>query len=245
MKRLFLTAALVLSLSPLAFAEATKNACTQKSLRVLYDQKVKQGADVTHLQQKTWWKSCPLSTRKSVYAGLFAPTAISSSSASLSSSIHTPFVQSNLPILRKAPELQRLGQWFNSDPLTMASLKGKVVLVHFWTFECINCIHSLPAIQGYADKYKDKPFVVLGVHSPEFTVEKSAQNLKNAIKKRGLTYPVVQDNDFATWNAFGNRYWPAAYIIDAEGNIRYEHFGEGEYDTMDRAIRDLLGEVGA
>ena len=152
--------------------------------------------------------------------------------------------KSDLPILGPAPELQGLGNWHNSAPLTMEGLRGKVVLVHFWTFECINCIHSLPSIQGYWEKYKDKPFVVIGVHTPEFTAEKLDANLTNAIQKRGLTYPVVQDNDFKTWNAFGNQYWPAAYIIDAEGNIRYEHFGEGEYDTMDQNIHDLLAEIG-
>ncbi|MBI1812313.1 redoxin domain-containing protein [Candidatus Peregrinibacteria bacterium] len=245
MQKLFLIVALLFVIVPLTLVKAAKTRCTAERLRATYQQNIQRGAEVTHLQRKTWWRNCPLSIRKSVYAGLFAPAQISSSSVSVSSSRHTLSVQSDLPILGKAPELQGLGQWFNSDPLTIASLRGKVVLVHFWTFECINCIHTLPAIQGYWDKYREKPFVVLGVHTPEFTFEKSADHLRDAIKKDGLTYPVVQDNDFATWNAFGNQYWPAAYIIDTQGTIRYEHFGEGEYETMDKAIHDLLGEAGA
>ncbi len=242
MKKLCLTLALLAFVPSTALAVVTKRGCTDTSLRSVYQHMQKQRQDVTHLQQKAWWKNCPLSVRKTVYATLFSSPSVSSS---LSSPVSSPRVKSDLPILGQAPELKGLGRWFNSDPLTIASLKGKVILVHFWTFECINCIHTLPAIQGYWEKYREKPFVILGVHTPEFTFEKSADHLRDAIKKDGLTYPVVQDNDFATWNAFGNQYWPAAYIIDAQGNIRYQHFGEGEYDTMDKVIRDLLREIGA
>ncbi len=150
-----------------------------------------------------------------------------------------------LPRLIRAPEFAVLGPWHNSEPFTLASLKGKVVLVDFWTYSCINCIRTLPYLQGYWDKFKDTDkFILIGVHSPEFTFEKSQKNVAMAIKEHGLTYPSAQDNDFATWGAFANRYWPAKYLIDAEGYIRYTHFGEGDYEETDRAIQSLLKEIG-
>lgn len=168
-----------------------------------------------------------------------------SSSSFVSSSVSMAPVLSDLPKLSRAPEFASKGPWHNSQPLTMAGLKGKVVLVDFWTYSCINCIRTLPYIQGYWEKYaKTGKFVVVGVHSPEFVFEQSEQNVKGAIKKYGLTYPVVQDNDFGTWNAFANRYWPAKYLIDADGYIRYEHFGEGNYGETDEAIASLLSELG-
>jgi cytochrome c biogenesis protein CcdA/thiol-disulfide isomerase/thioredoxin len=155
-------------------------------------------------------------------------------------------VGSSLPILRKAPDsFIGLGTWHNSAPLTLESLRGKVVLIDFWTYSCINCIRTLPYIEAYAEKYKNQPFVLIGIHTPEFTFEKSATNVSAAIKKYGLTYPVAQDNDFQTWNAFDNHYWPAKYLIDANGNIRYQHFGEGNYQETDEAIAALLSEIGA
>jgi sulfite exporter TauE/SafE/thiol-disulfide isomerase/thioredoxin len=161
-------------------------------------------------------------------------------SPSSASSIKLP----TLPKLSRAPEFTDLGPWHNSEPFTLASLKGKVVLVDFWTYSCINCIRTLPYIQGYWEKFKDKPFVLIGVHSPEFVFEKSEANVKDAIARHGLTYPVAQDNDFGTWIAFSNRYWPAKYLIDAEGYIRYAHFGEGAYEETDLAIQSLLAESG-
>ncbi len=159
-----------------------------------------------------------------------------------------------LPILGKAPtSFVNAGTWHNSEPLRLEDLRGKVVLIDFWTYSCINCIRTLPYIQGYWEKYgstslttgKDSPFVLVGVHTPEFVFEKNAANVAAAIDKYNLTYPVVQDNDFGTWNAFRNRYWPAKYLIDAEGNIRYVHFGEGAYEEADAAIAMLLKEMGA
>lgn len=149
-----------------------------------------------------------------------------------------------LPRLIRAPEFNSEGPWHNSEPLTMAELKGRVVLIDFWTYSCINCIRTLPYIQGYADKFKDAPFVIVGVHAPEFVFEKSEKNVADAIERYKLTYPVVQDNDFGTWKAYANRYWPAKYLIDAEGYVRYTHFGEGAYDETDLAIRSLLKEIG-
>lgn len=150
-----------------------------------------------------------------------------------------------LPNLGKAPEhFVGLGPWHNSEPFDLADLKGKVVLIDFWTYSCINCIRTLPYIEAYWQKYKDQPFVLIGVHTPEFTFEKSEGNVAKAIRNHGLTYPVAQDNDFGTWRSFSNRYWPAKYLIDAEGNVRYTHFGEGAYEETDEAIASLLKEIG-
>ena len=153
--------------------------------------------------------------------------------------------KSTLPIISPAPEFSGLGPWHNSSALTMKELRGKVVLVDFWTYSCINCIRTFPYIQGYWDTFKDTgKFVLIGMHTPEFVFEKDQRNVADAIKRHGLTYPVAQDNDFGTWNAFRNRYWPAKYLIDAEGNIRYTHFGEGAYEETEEAIASLLGEIG-
>ncbi len=171
-----------------------------------------------------------------------SPNAPATGSTSSSDSTMT---LPTLPKLSRAPEFAGLGPWHNSEPFTMASTKGKVVLVDFWTYSCINCIRTLPYIQGYWEKYKETDkFVLIGVHSPEFTFEKSEKNVAAAIKNHGLTYPVAQDNDFKTWSAFANRYWPAKYLIDADGYIRYTHFGEGGYDETDLAIKALLKEAG-
>jgi thiol-disulfide isomerase/thioredoxin len=119
------------------------------------------------------------------------------------------------------------------------------VLVDFWTYTCINCIRTLPYLKNWYDKYKDSGFVILGVHTPEFEFEKEAKNVQKAIADFGLTYPVVQDNDYATWRAYDNRYWPAKYLIDKDGKIRYTHFGEGDYEETEKMIQTLLQETGA
>ncbi|MCR4326666.1 MAG: cytochrome c biogenesis protein DipZ [Candidatus Roizmanbacteria bacterium] len=144
-----------------------------------------------------------------------------------------------------APEIIPGGKWFNSKPLTLAQLKGKVVLVDFWTYSCINCIRTLPYLRTWWEKYNDNGLVIIGVHSPEFEFEKDADNVEQAITDFKITYPVVQDNDFATWRAYQNNYWPAKYLIDTEGKIRYTHFGEGEYDETERVIQELLKETGS
>lgn len=145
---------------------------------------------------------------------------------------------------KTAPELIGTGEWFNSEPLTIESLRGKVVLVDFWTYTCINCIRTFPYIQAWHEAYAKDGLVIIAVHTPEFEFEKSASNVEEAIKDFGLTYPVVQDNDFKTWKAYENHYWPAKYLIDANGNIRYTHFGEGKYEETEAMIRDLLEESG-
>ncbi len=155
-----------------------------------------------------------------------------------------PAADGKLPVLGTAAEFQKTGTWHNSQPLTMAGLKGRVVLIDFWTYSCINCIRTLPYIQALWEKYEDAPFTLVGVHTPEFTFERVDKNVADAIRKHRLTYPVVQDNAFGTWNAFSNQYWPAKYLIDAEGRIRYIHFGEGDYEETDAAVASLLKEIG-
>ncbi len=142
-----------------------------------------------------------------------------------------------------APDFTGGGQWLNSEPLTMADLRGKVVLVDFWTYTCINCIRTLPYVTKWYETYKDKNFVVVGVHSPEFAFEQVTVNVQTAITDHSITYPVVQDNDFKIWRAYQNQYWPAHYLIDKNGVIRYTHFGEGEYIKTENKIRELLDEV--
>ena len=145
----------------------------------------------------------------------------------------------------KAPEIIPGGEWFNTEPLTLEQLKGKVVLIDFWTYSCINCQRTFPYLRTWHEKYKDKGLVIIGVHSPEFEFEKDVENVAGAAEDFKLTYPIVQDNDFATWRAYKNRYWPAKYFIDKDGNIRYTHFGEGAYDESERIIQELLAETGA
>ena len=143
-----------------------------------------------------------------------------------------------------APELIPGGAWFNSDPLTIAGLRGKVVLVDFWTYTCINCIRTLPYLRVWHAKYAGAGLVIIGVHAPEFEFEKSADNVRTAISDFQLEYPVVQDNDHATWRAYQNRFWPAKYLIDKNGRIRYVHFGEGNYNETEVQIQKLLAEAG-
>lgn len=139
-----------------------------------------------------------------------------------------------------APEFTGISHWINSSPLTMAQLRGKVVLVEFWTYDCINCIHVLPHVKQLHERYKDKGLVVVGVHTPEYGHERILGNLEKAVKRFDITYPVAQDNAYGTWNAFGNRYWPALYLIDGNGRIVYRHYGEGDYDATEARIQHLL-----
>lgn len=147
--------------------------------------------------------------------------------------------------LKQAPEIISGGAWINSDPLIITNLKNKVVLVDFWTYSCINCIRTLPHLRDWWEKYQTHGLVIIGVHTPEFEFEKSLSNLQTAVKDFELKYPIVQDNDYATWKAFDNRFWPAKYLIDKDGKIRYTHFGEGNYDETEKMIQTLLTEMGA
>jgi cytochrome c biogenesis protein CcdA/thiol-disulfide isomerase/thioredoxin len=143
------------------------------------------------------------------------------------------------------PDLSGAVAWINSPPLSGKSLKGKVVLVDFWTYSCINCLRALPYIEGWAVKYKDAGLVVIGVHTPEFAFEKNRSNVEKAVRDLKISYPVAIDSEYKIWQAFNNEYWPAHYFIDGKGRIRYHHFGEGEYDESERVIQELLKENGA
>ena len=149
-----------------------------------------------------------------------------------------------LPDYGPAPELTGLGNWFNSEPLTLQGLREKVVLVDFWTYSCVNCVRTLPYMVDWNAKYADEGLVILGIHTPEFAFEQDADNVRQAIERFGILYPVAQDNDYGTWQAFNNHYWPAKYLIDAQGHIRYVHYGEGDYDQTELAIQQLLAEIG-
>ncbi len=146
-----------------------------------------------------------------------------------------------------APEFVDNQRWFNTPgdrPLTLRSLRGRVVLVDFWTYSCINCLRTLPYLEAWDKRYRKDGLTIVGVHSPEFPFEKDAGNVEEAIQANGIDYPVAQDNDLATWNAWGNQYWPAEYFVDSQGHVRFAHFGEGEYGEKEKVIRELLAEAG-
>ncbi len=153
------------------------------------------------------------------------------------------------PVGSAAPNFAGVSNWINSKPLQITDLKGKVVLIDFWTYTCVNCIRTLPYLREWYQKYSDKGLVIVGVHTPEFEFEKNADNVAAAAHNYGVNYPIAQDNDYKTWDAFNNRYWPAKYLIDKDGIIRYTHFGEGNYDETEQKIRELLegagGNIGA
>ncbi|WP_285375285.1 cytochrome c biogenesis protein DipZ [Pseudomonas sp. lyk4-TYG-107] len=150
-----------------------------------------------------------------------------------------------LPVEGQLPLLNGAVQWLNSPPLDAQALKGKVVLVDFWTYSCINCLRTLPYVKAWAEKYRDQGLVVIGVHAPEFAFERDVGNVTKAMKELGINYPVAIDNDYKIWRAFNNEYWPAHYFADAQGRIRYHHFGEGDYAESERVIQQLLREAGA
>ena len=149
-----------------------------------------------------------------------------------------------LPRLGPAPDFAKTQRWLNSKPLTMASLRGRVTLIDFWTYTCINCLRTMPYLRAWDERYRARGLTIVGVHTPEFRFERKASNVREAIGAERLRYPVVQDNEYGTWNAFGNQYWPAKYLIDAKGQVRYTHFGEGDYKQTEAAIRALLAEAG-
>ncbi|GLQ91127.1 redoxin domain-containing protein [Dyella acidisoli] len=141
-----------------------------------------------------------------------------------------------------APDFTGADRWFNSAPLTIDGLRGKVVLVEFWTRECINCIHVLPHTKALYDTYASKGLVVVGVHTPEYDEEHDLASLQEAMGRYQITWPVAVDNNYRIWNAYGNRYWPAIYLIDQHGHVVYRHVGEGNYDDTEQRIRQLLGK---
>ena len=172
------------------------------------------------------------------------------SSSSLPKGMHAePLLLAKIKNLQAAhkgesPSLGGATAWLNSPPLTAAGLRGKVVLIDFWTYSCINWIRSLPHVRAWAEKYKNQGLVVIGVHTPEFAFEKNVDNVRRAAKDMRVDYPIAIDNDYAIWRAFKNEYWPALYFVDSQGHIRHHHFGEGEYDQSEMIIQQLLSEAG-
>ena len=151
-----------------------------------------------------------------------------------------------LPDLGLAPDFVGITQWPNtSTPVSLSQLRGKVVLVDFWTYACINCIRTLPHVTSLYEKYKETGFIVIGVHTPEFEYEKRTANVERALKQFKIYYPVAQDNDYATWKAYHNRFWPAQYVIDTKGHLRMVHTGEGAYEEIETAVKVLLQEAGS
>ncbi|HUI62039.1 MAG TPA: cytochrome c biogenesis protein DipZ [Steroidobacteraceae bacterium] len=173
-----------------------------------------------------------------------SPSAAQSPGTGSLRSLNSPGA-ADLPVEGQLPELAGATLWLNSAPLTREALRGKVVLIDFWTYSCINCLRALPYLKGWYDKYKGQGLVVIGVHAPEFAFEKDADNVRRAVHDLGVDYPVALDNDYAIWRSFNNQYWPAHYFIDAQGRIRAHHFGEGEYDRSEAILRTLLDEAGS
>jgi thiol-disulfide isomerase/thioredoxin len=166
----------------------------------------------------------------------FVPAAIVENNGTITK------VQIDKSQFKLAPELTKITGFINSKPITLADLRGKVVLVDFWTYSCINCIRTIPYLNAWYEKYADKGLVIVGVHTPEFEFEKDYNNVQAAVEKFDIRYPVAQDNEKGTWNAYDNRYWPRKYLIDADGYIRYDHIGEGGYAETEKVIQSLLTE---
>jgi thiol-disulfide isomerase/thioredoxin len=166
-----------------------------------------------------------------------------------SPAVRAPFLHGLLtgPIAGQSElaSIERADEWLNSPPLTATALRGKVVLIDFWTYTCINWLRTLPHVRAWAEKYRDQGLVVIGVHAPEFTFEKDLNNVRWAVKDMRVDYPVAVDNEHVIWRAFGNHYWPALYFIDSQGRVRYHHFGEGSYEQSEMIIQELLAESGA
>jgi hypothetical protein len=149
-----------------------------------------------------------------------------------------------LPVEGALPPLEGATTWLNSAPLTPEGLRGRVVAVQFCTFSCINWLRTVPYVTAWDDRYRDDGLVVIGAHSPEFAFEHDPEKVRSALAAMGISYPVAVDDDFAIWRAFGNAYWPALYVVDVQGRIRYHHFGEEAYERSERVIQQLLGEIG-
>ena len=179
-----------------------------------------------------------LAASAAIIAISLAGSAIPALSGEASRAQDTPLAVAAAPAT--APDFVGLGNWFNSAPLKLADLRGKVVLVNFWTYGCVNCVNTLPHVTALYEKYKDRGLVVVGVHTPEFPFERSASNVQTALKRHGITYPVAQDNDSRTWNAWRNQYWPAQYIVDQNGKVVFQHAGEGQYEEIERTVAKLL-----
>ncbi|MFT0169959.1 cytochrome c biogenesis protein DipZ [Paraburkholderia mimosarum] len=193
----------------------------------------------------------PTNGVESRLVGLLATSAAARAAKAQASAQRAPIVRvsmptpaSALPVEGRLPTLDGANAWLNSAPLTPDALRGKVVLVNFWTYSCINCLRTLPYLKTWADRYRTDGLVVIGVHTPEFGFEHDAGNVERALADLKIRYPVAVDSDYRIWQAFGNQYWPAFYLVDAEGRVRYHHFGEGDYAQAEQAIRQLLADNG-
>jgi thiol-disulfide isomerase/thioredoxin len=183
-----------------------------------------------------YFNSPELNNAASLQQKNFVPTAIFEENGTITR------VQIDKSQFKLAPELTKITSYINSQPITLADLRGKVVLVDFWTYSCINCIRTIPYLNAWHEKYADDGLVIVGIHTPEFEFEKDYNNLKAAVKKFDIKYPIAQDNEKDTWNAYENLYWPRKYLIDTEGYIRYDHIGEGAYAETEKVIQSLLAE---
>lgn len=188
--------------------------------------------------------SSPLSLQRRTFLASAASVAAAVAAPALVHAAGPAIQAATLPDFGAAPEFNGIERWLNSEPLTLAQLRGRVVLVDFWTYACINCIRTLPHVNRWAELYTPQGLTVVGVHTPEFPFERTTRNVEVAMRRHGVKHPVAQDNRYGTWKAYSNQYWPAAYLIDAQGRIRYKHFGEGEYDRTEAVIRALLAARG-
>lgn len=177
-----------------------------------------------------------------VFAGLLLTFALL---GGVAVSNETQAEANRAPTQGAMPSLAGAFEWLNSPPLSTEALKGKVVLVDFWTYDCINCRRALPYVKAWAKRYEQEGLVVIGVHTPEYAYEHITRNVEDHVRQLGITYPVALDNDYAIWRNFGNQFWPAHYLIDATGQVRYSHFGEGRYDAQEQMIQMLLSEAKA
>src|SRR3977135_3912688 len=180
-------------------------------------------------------------------AGFLGDTTVSQPTTS--TGVRVPFLHS-LPIGQVADQsalasLERANAWLNSPPLTAEALRGKVILVDFWTYTCINWLRTLPYVRAWAEKYRDKGLVVIGAHAPEFSFEKNLDNVRRGVRDMQVDYPVAVDSEHVIWRGFRNQYWPALYFIDSQGRVRHQYFGEGAYDQSEMVIKKLLAEAGA
>jgi thiol-disulfide isomerase/thioredoxin len=167
--------------------------------------------------------------------------SISPSSINSNNSQNSEVVAVNPPAGKSLPDFQGINYWLNSHPLAIANLKGNVVLVQFWTFACINCQRTLPYITKWHQQYAAQGLKVIGIHTPEFAFERDVNNIKRALQQHKITYPVAVDNEYKTWNAYDNKYWPHLFLADRQGQIKYDHVGEGAYEKTEQTIRQLLG----
>jgi len=201
-------------------------------------------ADTSSCERRSILKANQLLLAAILVSAMGAPMDTFARDKSMVPFLHRMTAAAELPIEGELPSFGSASGWLNSEPLTAANLRGKVVLIEFWTYTCINWLRTLPYVRAWAQKYKDRGLVVIGVHSPEFAFEKNVDNVRRAAKDLRVDFPIAIDSEHAVWRAFKNEYWPALYFVDAQGHIRHHHFGEGEYELSEMVIQQLLAEAG-